>query len=1557
MAQLTRSHSSMSNLAEEFPTRIMECGLLPLTCAGVEVSNKLHVTCTVVKGAPPASPRAHVTTHETAANPEGSRTAFLFRVPHPSPSHPSPSNAVKTADRIALLLDISEFFQRNKYSIIEAEVSTTAHDNMASDIFLVQQADGRKIQKPRQFAEEIRDVILKSNRIHRSNSTTPGTSLSSSRAGSREPSTHGGNHFFTSRGESHFTGGGGDAPDVIKRADDNPGAQERNGTNANGALANGAPRQIDVKSDSQMNANGISEAEVTALDLRLAALEMVPSPPEVEKVERHGTGDAYRAKIEDEDAGIEPGVALPAARSPPSRDVRGSSGRGMTQIEEEKEATVEWQLRTKVGGSTHSSAGFKLIQDKLANATEITMEVPDRVGLIADVLECLNKNNVGVVHAHIYTTAEGLASNYLSVVDVATGEKITEEVLEEVHSALAARCFRDSKRVGTNKTRPTASNSAKRGLALVGTPSTLGTPGTPGTPTTPSPPKQDKKVWGIDIETEVKKRMARLHGGEVHGAEYMQMRSKAMESLARQMNNVNLAAVEPAVLSPADRSVVDGALAVLPAYSSIMFQSSKEEIISELREVRWAAGDVAFESEDFIPNLYIIVEGSLFRDSWHNQAGTQVPALVLSRGCLLGEVALQHAYQTAARITSQNGEMEPVVTRGFAINVETFKRIVRSRIHRTRQLCTNVLNIIETFRMVPANMKELLLNAMWTESKSYPPGSIISGGGKVPSFHIILEGEVRAGTDWRQVHLMAADFFGEDALLSAEARQRAGLPPTDEASTHSHVAVSHTVTLKVTRPLLERLWGADFDKYIRSRHDVTTASAAGASKNLIGGHQLGMPSGSMKASDSGSSLENWPASPSPSFKSTKTDADKARNGGDGFDLGGAGDLSIRGGNVSSSIKSQGAVHKSLAKKALMGSISMHAGMSGLGDSEAIARTAAEEESKKAKGASSTSLMASFKSFSKQMKKMMGVKSSKSKSLSNGVLNRRSSLEGFLPASPKHTIVEGESFKAAKEIWDKASDSDSDASTQSGQSGGAYLMNDGYDSLENSVRGGMIHKKIRPTGGLLQSASSKLADHQKSSAMDIHKAESKPRPSGLRQSHSVVDLGGFSDDAHPTSPRGPAVQTGTSPSHPSMSWAPKRSPALALSPDSASSNLDSTSSPSSSPSPSPSPGGLRAAMSAAALGMTEEEMMSSPAVRRSRSRRSSLIGVVEEDAGERMLRGFTFAKQLGVGLTGSVYKAWRKVDGSRRSSRMLIKTQGEEEGAAKYAAVAVKVMDKAKILEINETAHVVQESKIMKSVSKHPFIVSMLESFQTPSAMFIVMEYASGRDMFFMIHERGTLSLFQTRAYVTQVTLALDHVHSKGFIYRDLKPENLLIREDGYLRLTDFGFAKALKPGERAYTVCGTPDYLAPETLRQQGCNRAADFWAIGVLLFEMMTGYPPFHGQTHSDLYRRITAGRMRSFPRQFDEDAADLVKRLLKQSEGERIGVGAEGIQKIRRHPFFKGFSWTSVLEQTLDMIRPDVPPDADKGPEDVKTPVKVECLEQPCHLSLTEQELFKAF
>ena len=121
------------------------------------------------------------------------------------------------------------------------------------------------------------------------------------------------------------------------------------------------------------------------------------------------------------------------------------------------------------------------------------------------------------------------------------------------------------------------------------------------------------------------------------------------------------------------------------------------------------------------------------------------------------------------------------------------------------------------------------------------------------------------------------------------------------------------------------------------------------------------------------------------------------------------------------------------------------------------------------------------------------------------------------------------------------------------------------------------------------------------------------------------------------------------------------------------------------------------------------------------------------------------------------------------------------------------------------------------MSRHPFIVSMLDAPQTPSAMFIVMEYASGRTCSSVTHERRSLSLFQTRAFVVQVVLALDHVHVKGFIYRDLKPENLLVREDGYLRSTDFGTRCAQTGRTRVHGV-RTPDYLALKRRGQQGCN-------------------------------------------------------------------------------------------------------------------------------------------
>jgi serine/threonine protein kinase len=488
--------------------------------------------------------------------------------------------------------------------------------------------------------------------------------------------------------------------------------------------------------------------------------------------------------------------------------------------------------------------------------------------------------------------------------------------------------------------------------------------------------------------------------------------------------------------------------------------------------------------------------------------------------------------------------------------------------------------------------------------------------------------------------------------------------------------------------------------------------------------------------------------------------------------------------------------------------------------------------------------------------------------------------------------------------------------------------DAVDSPEQK-REGELEKKQKKTAEPFAPFPQKSVFPKK----DGGSGESKT--AALRNAHSVMDIASLSrSEDHEASSR---VEAGG-----------KKEAALGVDAKNAAGSPSRTSESSQSSRTTSAP---PYAPTAAAMGMSEEEFRKSLEVSSKKTSDAASDAASElKPRAPSPLDAYVFAKQLGVGLTGSVYKAWRRVpDGSVGSD--------PKSAPVRYVPVAVKVMDKVKILDINETAHVVQESKIMRSVSRHPFIVSMIESFQTESAMFIAMEYAAAKDLFHMIHEHGALRLSQCRAFVVQTVLALDHVHAKGFVYRDLKPENLLVREDGYLRLTDFGFAKALRPGERAYTVCGTPDYLAPETLRQQGCTRAADFWAVGVLLFEMLTGYPPFHGQTHSELYRRITSGRMRAFPRSFDEDAADLVNKLLRQSEGERIGVGADGIQRIRRHPFFKGFSWTAVLEQRAPMHKPAVARDPDRGPEDVKKPVTPECLARPCALTAEEQALFAEF
>ena len=1515
-------------------TRITQCGVMPLQCAGVEVSNKLNATCTVVK--------------------------------------------VKAQDRPRLLLDLSAFFQRSAHNVVEADVTTSPTSGMASDIFLVQQSDGGKIAKPRKFAEDVRDVVLTS-----AGSLDPSRSPDPSPVKAPRPGT----------GPSPLGDGDGDGDVPAVRAGE-------------GLEKSGETYQVDLK-------KALEDGEK-----RDGAESDVDARSETGK---DGGGDAS---------------------DPPG----GEGGGGGSLPTRETDRRVS-RVLARGDGVKLTNTHREMVD--LGNATEISLEVPDRVGLLADVCQCLVRNNVSVVNAHIYTTSDGLASNYFSVRDAATNARVRDEVLEEMRQAIAARCHM----------RPGKKKSVEKGLALTRTdgdqaagdpPGALGGSSPTGSRGSGSPQRRfessidgdsrglsnDDSVRGggggsrgplvsqYAVETLRKKGegMVRAHGGEVLEHDYDTQRKLLASKNVKHADLTKIKPIDVASLDERTRHAVEVAMNALPAYASLVFPSAKKEIFGEFREVRWAPGETAFEENSPVPNLYVILEGALHREPFLRRGKTRVPGNVLTRGALYGEAALQHAYLTKARVVSENGEREGVATRAFAVSGETFKRIVRARIHRARRLLANVLNVVETFRPAPPESKELLLNALWSASAARRPGEPFAGPGAAKAerakrslfassasdgrgraMHVILEGEVeRVTADGARAVLKAGESFGEDWLLSDAARadmaldeNAAGRALRREAST-TYVASSsyQPVTLEITRATLRTLWGPEFDAHLRSRHE-----GAGA--------KVGVLSPLVPSATSGATFE------------TRRVSRDGRGSTDSTDSG------ARVPRRSSLPDLETAQHEAAsvtmtpyAKPQIPPTPADERARSRVGASSPAAETrvpasAVPEAETRAKSPRRSFL----RTLSKTIKRAMGVPSKKQKRASaekggarlaaDGSSEASSSVEASSVANENARVAEGDaersggaetrgsvrastgSARSATTVAEVTEDvvgelhsfASPKAAPEAEKSSNGSDAREGFASVPalspgaTPPPGGSVPKMTR-VGTMLDIRDARDAGDSPAGKGRSGARAEKEKPSlvvalpgvgkkksgfprkdgggsaGLRVARSVMDIASLSrseDDA-----ASPVVRVEESPAGDAFRASRTKENAGSA----AGSSSRSSSSASDETSATPRAVGSAAvssyAATATAMGMSEEEF------RKSTDEADAAASVAASRArAPSPLDAYVFAKQLGVGLTGSVYKAWHRVPAAASTNPPLAGSGNPESAAAsdRWVPVAVKVMDKVKILDINETAHVVQESKIMRSVSRHPFIVSMIESFQTTSAMFIAMEYAAAKDLFHMIHEHGALRLSQCRAFVVQTVLALDHVHAKGFVYRDLKPENLLVREDGYLRLTDFGFAKALRPGERAYTVCGTPDYLAPETLRQQGCTRAADFWAVGVLLFEMLTGYPPFHGQTHSELYRRITSGRVRAFPRGFDEDAADLVNKLLRQSEGERIGVGADGIQRIRRHPFFKGFSWTAVLEQRAPMHKPVVKRDEDRGPEDVKKPVTPDCLARPCALTAEEQALFAEF
>jgi len=247
------------------------------------------------------------------------------------------------------------------------------------------------------------------------------------------------------------------------------------------------------------------------------------------------------------------------------------------------------------------------------------------------------------------------------------------------------------------------------------------------------------------------------------------------------------------------------------------------------------------------------------------------------------------------------------------------------------------------------------------------------------------------------------------------------------------------------------------------------------------------------------------------------------------------------------------------------------------------------------------------------------------------------------------------------------------------------------------------------------------------------------------------------------------------------------------------------------------------------------------------------------------------------------------------------------------AFALKQLQKAAVVAYRQQQNVISEKTIME-MADHPFILRLHKTFKDRDCLYMLLEFVQGGELFSLLHIRGgKLADKDARFYAACVQDALEYLHDRDIVYRDLKPENLLIDDEGYIRVVDFGFSKKITT--RSFTLCGTPEYLAPELVLGKGHNRAVDIWALGVLIFEMIAGTSPFADHVNGDhmvICKKIVRNKV-EYPRRFGEKAKDLVTRLLVREPHLRIGCLSGGHQDIKDHPWMKSMDFNALLRKRI--------------------------------------------
>ncbi|XP_057665842.1 cGMP-dependent protein kinase, isozyme 2 forms cD4/T1/T3A/T3B isoform X3 [Diorhabda carinulata] len=245
--------------------------------------------------------------------------------------------------------------------------------------------------------------------------------------------------------------------------------------------------------------------------------------------------------------------------------------------------------------------------------------------------------------------------------------------------------------------------------------------------------------------------------------------------------------------------------------------------------------------------------------------------------------------------------------------------------------------------------------------------------------------------------------------------------------------------------------------------------------------------------------------------------------------------------------------------------------------------------------------------------------------------------------------------------------------------------------------------------------------------------------------------------------------------------------------------------------------------------------------------------------------------------------------------------------------ALKQMKKAQIVETRQQQHIMSEKEIMGEANCD-FIVKLYKTFKDAKYLYMLMESCLGGELWTVLRDKGHFDDATTKFCTACVVEAFDYLHSRNIIYRDLKPENLLLDNYGYVKLVDFGFAKKLQTGRKTWTFCGTPEYVAPEVILNKGHDISADYWSLGVLMFELLTGTPPFTGSDPMRTYNIILKGIDQiDFPRTITRNAQALIKRLCRDNPAERLGYQKGGISDIQKHKWFDGFNWEGLVNRTL--------------------------------------------